>query len=626
MRLEKVSLIIVVVVLVIALAVPFWRGLAGSQIRQTAPWRAKSIWSGDTNPSIANPHPKTNAQLYRDHPRDFLLCLAFTQKFYDCSAERFKSRRGQQAVHYLMRNFPKQGIVYVLAGMLPEYCADIPFRKEGNWMTDEEAPKDWIAPPPPTRSQLDGARRYIALMDTAIAADPSNGYFHYIKALYLYGLHRDGEALREIHLSAIAPRFTDYTDLRAQAEDHLCDLHGGFDPDRRATKSLLFTSSEFSQMRNGARITGHLAYDQIRHGNTDKGVAIALDQTTAGYNMMRHAPTFIHALVGRAVLAIGARAIDPNFDSELRSVEDDRAARSAHYTRFLIDHGHSGEAAMLKNQWNTSERVAQKMRTYLDTALTQADELMYYPVVFAAGTGVLAIALVCAIGWGVGALLTMRGRAGGCWDRRAGVTSIFLAALVLAPVIVILLTRVGFCPSPLDPDKAEVGSSRAYLLLIPLAVGLAALLCGAALMLLRTPAETQNRRMPVWSLLVAYVSVAGALVYLAYPLNDLAQGLYFFQWVEGTSTGSMILYPIAALFVYGLIRAAQSRFGHIRQSVPLTFASTLRYGSALAVGMFAVVYICLLVMTAHYGAKADVAARQMVVGEAAFIQRAFRSH
>lgn len=622
MRLEKVSLIIVGVVVVIALAVPFWRGLAGSQLRQTMPWSATNAWSGDINPSIPGPHPKTDSQLLKERPNDFLLRLALAQELYDSSSERFKTRRGQRAVRGLMRDFPKQGVVYVLAASLPQYAdVDILVRKEGGGIVQEQH----VDPIPPTRKQLDRLEGRIRLLDQAIAADPGNGWFHYQKTIYLYSLHRDAEAMRVVHLSAIAPRFTDYTDILARAMDRLCDLRGGFDPERRETKITVIPFPIFAETRETARITGHLAYAKIGQGNTDKGIAIALDQATAGYNMMRHSPTLIHALVGRALLAIGAAALDQT-EVKPSTPEADRAARLAHYTRFLIDHGHSREAAILRNQWNMSERVVKSFRGYIDTEMTADNNaLLYYPAVFDAATSVLAIALMCAIGWGVGALLTARRRTDRLWDRRAGVTSFLLAALVLAPGIVTLIMRAGFWPNVFDPDLSEAGLLRVYLLLIPLGVGLAALLSGAALMLLRAPAEGKNRQMPVWSLLIAYLSAAGGLVYLACRFIDISLRSYFFVWVVGNSPVIMILYPITALLVYGLIRVAQSRFGRVRGSAVLTFASTIRYGSALAVGIFAVAYICLLMMTAHYGARADVAARQSMSSEAAFIRGAFRS-
>lgn len=90
-------------------------------------------------------------------------------------------------------------------------------------ITPEEAAEVWEHPKPPTDEQFTGVRRCVVLMDRAIAADPGNGWFHYVKAGYLFGLHRDKEAMEEVHLSAVAPRFTDYTYMRIRAAHHLCD-------------------------------------------------------------------------------------------------------------------------------------------------------------------------------------------------------------------------------------------------------------------------------------------------------------------------------------------------------------------------------------------------------------------
>jgi len=61
MRLERFSLVVLSVVLLIVLAVPFWRRLALSQLRQTVPGARYSIWDNSTFPYVPNPRPKTDA-------------------------------------------------------------------------------------------------------------------------------------------------------------------------------------------------------------------------------------------------------------------------------------------------------------------------------------------------------------------------------------------------------------------------------------------------------------------------------------------------------------------------------------------------------------------------------------
>lgn len=208
MRLEKISIVIVIIVALIIAAVPLWRVLTLSHFRQIG-----NINNYDFQPSITNPYKKTNKQLLESHPRDYLLHLGLVNELIIMSAGR-----ANKAVDALIRTFPKQKSAYAVALNAP-YCAnvEIPQRME-RWSVDpEEARKHQKNSVPPTRNQIQGCLRCIELLNRAIAVDPYNGFFHYVKASYLFGLHKDAEALDEIHLAAIAPHFNDYTDAQKKS-------------------------------------------------------------------------------------------------------------------------------------------------------------------------------------------------------------------------------------------------------------------------------------------------------------------------------------------------------------------------------------------------------------------------
>lgn len=633
LRFEKTVLTIVVAVAVLVLAAPFYRGLALSQLRQAMPGRERGVWAGATDPSI--PVTKTDAQLLEERPKDFALrvALAREQAGIDSDptgidSDQIRSGRGQNAVKALMRDYPNRGIVYVLAASLPAYAnAQVPRRIEGNGITPEEAAKDWREPEPTTAAQLDGIRRSIELMDKAIAADPGNGWFRYAKAEYLYGLHRDGEALNEVHLSAVAPRFTDYTDELAAAMNHLCDLRGGFDPVRRVGRVSSICFPRLAGMRETARITAHLAYRDIRKGDSYRGIRRALDLTNAGYNMAHNAPTIIHSLVGKADSAIGARAFDPGFKPRAKGIEAQDAQRRVAYARFLLDHGREREAAVLDRQWRQTDRVLKKMRQFMRTLEADQNGMDRYYAAFEVSAGVLATILLAGLGWGAASLLTARGGARGFWDRRSAVTSALVAALVLVPLLTDLM-NYHLSENMLGAmllDEWEVNPIPLFTNLgTSAALALAALLVGLVLMLIRMPSEGENRRMPAAVLLVAYLATAGGLAYLTYRLDDFAQVTSLHASVRNNLSTVLTLFPVVAVLIYGLLRALQSRFGRVRRSAPLTFIATARYGMALAVGLFVLVYACLLPVVAHYGDRADAVARKSITQEAAFVRSAFK--
>jgi len=631
MRLEKVSLGIIAVVALVVLAVPFWRGLALSQLRQIVPGSEKTVWTGNVDPSMPSPHPRTDSQLLKEHPDDFLLHLALAEKQTIPSRGIHKSTMlAKQAVQTLLRDYPKQGAAYSLAWDLSDYAkVRVPRRIEGVDVLPEEAMKDWHDPGPPTKEQLDGCRRCIDLLDKAITADPGNGWFHFHKAAYLYGLHRDTEAQSQIHQAALAPRFTDCTDLSGNAWDHLCDLRGAFDPIHRAgVKAMLVRYGTLTQARESARITAHLAYARIRRGDTGQGIRIVEDLTASGYNMARNAPTIIHGLVGKAVIAIGAHALDPTYDPKKKDARAERAAKLARYNQFLISHGYSREATALNKQWRQTDLMVDRVKAFVDSDLdSYVSVMMRFESAFVVAGGIIATAILLAVGWAGASILTARNGGRTFWDSRAGVTSALLSLLILAPVIAHFVR-------PPRPDAMQkfyafgwpLGQQpvRPVFLLIPLALMALAMVAGLVMMFRRTPQEGENRRMPVWALLAAYLAGFGGVAYLAYGLDDFAVSSGFFDSLRAHMFASMILGPAVLLTLYALLRAAQSRFGRVRRSGLLTFVATMRYGSAIAVGICAVAYLCMMPPVAHLGASADAFARDSFTMEATVIRTPFK--
>jgi bacteriorhodopsin len=205
------------------------------------------------------------------------------------------------------------------------------------------------------------------------------------------------------------------------------------------------------------------------------------------------------------------------------------------------------------------------------------------------------------------------------------VTSLLLSSLVLAPaiatwfqdrssILAAFVTSGGLTEQdPLSP----------LWLLIPGAAALVALAVGVAMMLMRAPRPNKNRCLPVWSLLAVYISAIASLAYAAYGLSDFAQSGGAFATINEISSLVLVLLPVTALILYAVLRAFQLRKGEQRRSA-LAFAATIRYGSALAVGFFAIVYVGLVACTAHLGVRADAYARNSFHSEAAVVQKAFK--
>ncbi len=589
MRLEKISIVIVIIVALIIAAVPLWRVLALSPFRQIG-----NINNYDFQPSIPNPHKKTNKQLLESYPRDFLLHLGLVNELIIMS-----DGRANEAVDALIRAFPKQKAAYAVALNAPS-CAnvEIPQRMESWSVNPDEARKHQKNSVPPTKDQIQGCLRCIELLDRAIAVDPDNGFFHYVKASYLFGLHKDAEALDEIHLAAIAPQFCYYTNTQKKAVQHLGNIRGDLDP----TTQFYVGFAAFAKMRESALIAANLSYAKIRQGHTDEGIKEAFDVIGSGYNMAKHAPSFFPALVGRAIFSFGTSAIDPTFKSEKKDINAQQTDRVAHSRRILTNYGYTKEADILSKQWDQLERVRKSIKDNICaqdyTALTR------FSTVFKIAIFIIAILLASGVLWVVSSLLTCRGGGRALWDRRAGITSAFLSSLILAPMIV---AQISAPQKPLSP----------MWFILPTAIILAASIVGLILMLMRTPNENENRKMPVWSLLVAWGATFAGLAYFTRNIEN------WFELPLSIIVVAVLFIPTLTI-VYGLLRCLQSRFGRVRRNAQLTFIATLRYGSAITVGMFAILYLLMMPFTVYIGKAAEESIGNARSNEAIIIQKAFK--
>lgn len=630
MRIEKISLIIVVICAVIVLAVPFYRGFVVSQTGMIVPVLEESFGMRSNVPAVLNLSTKTDAQLLKENQKDFLLRLALAQEMLDkidvtdWTETKHPKRaamelRAKQAISRLLRDYPGEGAVYTLAMRLSDNdVCNVPTRIEGNGIIiPAEIARSWKKHEPPTQEQIDYAKHSIELLDKATAADPGNGFFHYLKAFYLHSLHRDAEAKREMHLSAISPNFTDYNELKMKSMDHLFDLRGILNPFGRVTAKTLVVFSPFSRMREEARIAGSLAYKEIQRGNIDQGTRAALDITDSAYKMTENASSLIQGLVAKALFNIGAATFDPAFKyDDKKDFESQQTARLVRYKKFLIDHGYSREAAILENQVQQTDRLIKKTKAFLNNGGEDYSVLSRFALMLTTLVSSIVVLLLFAIAWVIASLFTMKGKAEAFWDKRAGVTSALISALVLAPVITNLHTageQNGWSLLTV-PNNGP----RPVFLLIPLGIIIIALIAGLRSMLKRSPEEGESRNMPVAALLIAYLASVGGLAYLSFGMQSFANSISNW-WLVLT-----ILFPGIAMILYAILRTVHSRFGRVRRNAPLTFLATIRYASAIAVGLFAIVSLCMLILTAHYGIKADIAARDFGKKEAAIIQSSFK--
>lgn len=632
MRLERATFIIVACVILILLCVPLWRGLALSQL-MGIPGQFRSRWTTNMKTSIPARHPESNAQLLKEHPKDFALRLALAEEQLRPTFSDVQSnKRADQTMRSLLRDFPKQPAVYELALNMPEYQrVSIPQRPEGLAILPQDRVGLWHDPGPPTKEQLDGCRRCIAMLNRVISVDPGNGWWHLQKAYFLLGLHRDNQAIQEIRLAANSPRFTDCKSTRLEAYNHLRTLRGGFDPETDAGFDFQMCFPYAPCALYNGRIAASLAYEKISRGQMHAGVGLALDLANAGFKTARGSVMEMPALMGSSMFRIGTAALDPSFepkqtdDAEKRLDAYDRDSR-----RFLLGHGYVREAAVLAQQQHQMRGMYKSIESSLRSSYWDMDSIRRYPLVFRNAAVILSVLLIAAMFWALITLLTMKKKMSGLWDKRASLTSAFLCTLILGPLSVDLFRsleeeclRQSLCGGWLPPDPIHVEPRS---LLIPAAIMGLALVVGLVVMFWRTPMEGHNRSMPMISLAAIYLVSLGIMAYLHcelgirgiptdYGIRELAPRLSYLQ---------VILLPTMTLVLYALLRSVQARFGRVRRSAPLTLLATLRYSSAITVAIMAVSYLCYMTFVAHFALRADHFARYVRQEEAAIVQRSFK--
>lgn len=642
MRAERISIFIVVLVVLVALAVPASRKYALIGFEHLSPVAERSVWTGIANPVVHG--PKSKEQLAREHPKDYLLRLGV--------ALRSKDESQDKAFDVLLRDFPNEPSVYALAMMSDKYSdVDAPNRIEEWGITPESAAKSyadiqkapWRTARKSRKDESASLLRLLALLDAGSRIDPDNGFFKYRRAVCLFALHRDKEALEAVHQAAASPVFTGYRDIAAKAIDRLWDARGGFDPVNRSNAYFLLDGLQ-SKERNVAKIIQHIAYTRIKTGDADGGVRLAMHQMAVGHQMATNATEFMSAFMGIALVQIGAGALDPMADLDkikdraTRQKLSERGERRKRELEFLKTHGYHEEAAELGKWTRDRDRIVGAIHTHLDAkGPGSTDDLIRTLSVFSqsyrTGVRLLAMCVLALAVWLVAGTLGLWKRFDGVWDRRAAVAAVALAILPLGVMVELLLEAVtdpvrgfgavfgAFVDSATKTDyvSSKLGikmGSTMWLHWTLIGIALGCLVVGLVLAFRRSAMPGKRPMIPARLLLAAYAAVFALVI-------ENAHGAMWSSYdAAGAVTWSYLIWPALLLAAYSLFRAFNCRFSCVKQSFPATFIATLRYGAVLAAAVFMIAYAALMPVTVVIGARADTLARAQASREATVIRNA----
>ncbi len=168
--------------------------------------------------------------------------------------------------------------------------------------------------------------------------DPDNAYFPFMRAIGLFGVHRDGEALEAVALAARKPLWREYYNDEVRGQWRLQDE--GFVNNSAILHSLsamFLLFPQYAQMRSAARVTIHAAMQAEQSGHVKEGLAMRENVARLGSLMSAHSASLIGSLVGNAVTetAIARPGGEEAIKSDERNEKQTIAARRGRFDAYL---------------------------------------------------------------------------------------------------------------------------------------------------------------------------------------------------------------------------------------------------------------------------------------------------
>jgi hypothetical protein len=186
----------------------------------------------------------------------------------------------------------------------------------------------------------DVCRAYDRDAATGERLDPANAYFPFMRAVGLFGAHKDAEALAAIARAAQKPQWREYYNDELKGQWKLQDeasMNNSALFHSLLSASILFP--HYAQMRAAVRVTIYAAMQAEQAGHIAEGLAIRKNVVRLGSLMRIQSPSLIGSLVGNALTEIaicrpaGLPAIKGNERNEKTGKEQQRRQFDAYLQR-----------------------------------------------------------------------------------------------------------------------------------------------------------------------------------------------------------------------------------------------------------------------------------------------------
>jgi hypothetical protein len=267
------------------------------------------------------------------------------------------AKDGKEAVaryDKIIARFPDKAALY--AGRVIRYAQIVSYsRPEEFWLTGQQ-PSGELKKADPSDSE-----RAIVAVREAMKVEPDNAFYNYAMASYLFGLHRDDEALAQMAEGARKPRYDSHAHDSALSRIHVDKLAHGTPVSRIAAMSAVLLP-HCARERSVARLVvwyGKQAEQKGKH-------ALALERFSHVMRMGEHlivgSHMLIEALVGVAIEAVGSsRGIKSdkrtrwlNREEMKKWQERQNQQRAQHFADYAAAHGRKDLASAA---WASLERA-----------------------------------------------------------------------------------------------------------------------------------------------------------------------------------------------------------------------------------------------------------------------------
>lgn len=250
----------------------------------------------------------------------------------------------------LQRQFPQEPVLYLL--QIRHRIVRFKFVRA------ESLTLAGANPPPPQEPNPQLARELLRLASEGARIDPQNGFFPAIRALVLYALERDDEALHALERAGNCPRWETYEAFLANAlittYERCLGWRGAYPA---STFLVVLNFPEMAPLREMARTVVGLALCEEQRGNLHQGVRMRMALARLGALMRAESSLLIGSLVGIAITSTAGGSFQQRWRTPKPPLLASTKWHREQFLNALTRNGFRREAQWFRNEFERMEKA-----------------------------------------------------------------------------------------------------------------------------------------------------------------------------------------------------------------------------------------------------------------------------